>query len=130
MKKLLFLLIAFLAWGTSAYSQEFIKGMEISLYGDIKKDNNVDPETAPKTRSIIIQPAHAYLYNKVISISFEEVMPAVTIKITKESTDEIVYSQEYISPTTISVNLNLLDSGTYYIEISSDNISLQGEFPL
>ncbi|RHL02433.1 MULTISPECIES: DUF3244 domain-containing protein [Bacteroides] len=130
MKKLLFLLIAFLAWGTSAYSQEFIKGMEISLYGDIKKDNNVDPETAPKTRSIIIQPAHAYLYNKVISISFEEVMPAVTIKITKESTDETVYSQEYISPTTISVNLNLLDSGTYYIEISSDNISLQGEFPL
>ena len=129
MKKLLFLLIAFLAWGTSAYSQEFIKGMEISLYGDIKKDNNVDPETAPKTRSIIIQPAHAYLYNKVISISFEEVMPAVTIKITKESTDETVYSQEYISPTTISVNLNLLDSGTYYIEISSDNISLQGEFP-
>ena len=130
MKKLLFLLIAFLAWGTSAYSQEFIKGMEISLYGDIKEDNNVDPETAPKTRSIIIQPAHAYLYNKVISISFEEVMPAVTIKITKESTDETVYSQEYISPTTISVNLNLLDSGTYYIEISSDNISLQGEFPL
>ena len=52
MKKLLFLLIAFLAWGTSTYSQEFIKGMEISLYGDLKEDNNVDPETAPKTRSI------------------------------------------------------------------------------
>ena len=50
MKKLLFLLIAFLAWGTSAYSQEFIKGMEISLYGDIKKDNNVDPEDMPQTR--------------------------------------------------------------------------------
>ena len=56
MKKLLFLLIAFLAWGTSTYSQEFIKGMEISLYGDIKEDNNVDPETAPKTRSIRYNP--------------------------------------------------------------------------
>ena len=44
MKKLLFLLIAFFAWGTSAYSQKFIKGTEISLYGDIKKGNNVDPE--------------------------------------------------------------------------------------
>lgn len=130
MKKLLFLLIAFLAWGTSAYSQEFINGMEISLYGDIKKDNNVDPEDAPKTRSIIIQPAHAYLYNKVISISFEEIIPTASIKITKESTGETVYSQEYMSPTAISVNLTTQDSGTYYIEIVSDGICLEGEFTL
>lgn len=130
MKKLLFLLIAFLAWGTSAYSQEFIKGMAISLYGDIKKDNNVDPETAPKTRSIIIQPAHAYLYNKVISISFEEMIPTVTIRILKESTGETVYSQEYMNPTIISVDLTLQDSGTYSIEVVSDTISLEGEFML
>lgn len=130
MKKLLFLLISFLAWGTSAYSQEFIKGMEISLYGDIKKDNNVDPETAPKTRSIIIQPAHAYLYNKVISISFEEMIPTVTIRILKESTGETVYSQEYMNPTIISVDLTLQDSGTYSIEVVSDTISLEGEFML
>lgn len=130
MKKLLFLLITFLAWGTSAYSQEFINGMEISLYGDIKKDNNVDPEDAPKTRSIIIQPAHAYLYNKVISISFEEIIPTASIKITKESTGETVYSQEYMSPTAISVNLTTQDSGTYYIEIVSDGICLEGEFTL
>ena len=130
MKKLLFLLISFLAWGTSAYSQEFIKGMEISLYGDIKKDNNVDPETAPKTRSIMIQPAHAYLYNKVISISFEEMIPTVTIRILKESTGETVYSQEYMNPTIISVDLTLQDSGTYSIEVVSDTISLEGEFML
>ncbi|WP_259324146.1 DUF3244 domain-containing protein [Bacteroides intestinalis] len=130
MKKLLFLLITFLAWGTSAYSQEFIKGMEISLYGDIKDVNDVDQEDAPKTRSIIIQPAHAYLYNKIVSVSFEEVMPAVTIKITKESTGETVYSQEYMSPTAISVDLTTQDSGTYSIEIVSDTISLEGEFML
>lgn len=130
MKKLLFLLIAFLAWGTSAYSQEFIKGMEISLYGDIKEDNNVDPETAPKTRNIIIQPAHAYLYNKVISISFEEVMPAVTIKITKASTGEIIHSQECISSSTVSIDLNRVSVGTYRIEIATDNICLEGEFML
>ena len=128
MKKLLFLLIAFLAWGTSAYSQEFIKGMEISLYGDIKEDNNVDPETAPKTRSIMIQPAHAYLYNKVVSISFQEVIPTATIRIRKESNGETVYSQEYMSPMTISIDMTLQDSGTYYIEIVSDTISLEGEF--
>ena len=130
MKKLLFLLIAFLAWGTSAYSQEFIKGMEISLYGDIKKDNNVDPEDMPQTRGIIFQPVHAYLYNKVVSVSFEEMIPAVSIKITKESTGETVYSQEYINPTVVSIDLNIQDSGTYYIEIISDKISLEGEFAL
>ena len=130
MKKLLFLLIAFFAWGTSAYSQEFIKGTEISLYGDIKKGNNVDPEDMPQTRGIIIQPAHAYLYNKVLSVSFEEMMPAVTIKITKESTGETIYSQEYISPAAISVDLTSQDPGTYSIEIVSDTISLEGEFML
>lgn len=130
MKKLLFLLIAFLAWGTSAYSQEFIKGMEICLYRDTKKDHNTDPENMPQTRSPIFQPAHAYLYNKVVSISFEEVMPAITIKITKESTGETIYSQEYISPAALSVDLTMQDSGTYYIEIVSDAISLEGEFML
>lgn len=54
MKKLLFLLIAFFAWGASVYAQDFVKGLEIILYGDIKKDHNVDPEDAPKTRSIIL----------------------------------------------------------------------------
>ena len=130
MKKLLFLLIAFLAWGTSAYSQEFIKGMEISLYGDIKKDNNVDPEDMPQTRGIIFPPVHAYLDNKVVSVSCEEMRPAVSIKITKESTGDSVYSQEYMSPAEASIDLNIQDSGTYYIEIISDKISLEGEFAL
>lgn len=130
MKKLLFLLIAFFAWGASVYSQEFIKGIEISLYGDIKNDNDVDPEDAPKTRSIIFQPVHAYLYNKVVSVSFEEVASTVTIKITKESTSETVYSQEYMSPTAISVDLTTQDPGTYSIEVVSDTISLEGEFIL
>lgn len=130
MKKLLFLLIAFLAWGTSAYSQEFIKGMEISLYKDIKEDHDTNPEDAPKTRSIIIQPAHAYLYNKVISISFKEMIPTVTIRILKESTGETVYSQEYMSPTEVSIDLNMQNSDVYYIEIISDKTSLKGKFTL
>ncbi|WP_044263748.1 DUF3244 domain-containing protein [Bacteroides timonensis] len=130
MKKLLFLLIAFLAWGTSAYSQEFIKGMEISLYKDIKEDHDTNPEDAPKTRSIIIQPAHAYLYNKVISISFKEMISTVTIRILKESTGETVYSQEYMSPTEVSIDLNMQNSDVYYIEIISDKTSLKGKFTL
>lgn len=130
MKKLLFLLIAFFAWGASVYAQDFAKGLEIILYGDIKKDHNVDPEDAPKTRSIILQPVHAYLYNKVVSVSFEEVTSTVTIKITKESTGETVYSQEYMNPTVVSIDLNMQDSDTYHIEIISDETYLKGEFIL
>ena len=84
----------------------------------------------PINRSLIPQVAHAYLYDKVVSVSFEEVMQTVTIKITKEDTGETVYSQEYINPAAISVDLTLQGSGTYYIEIVSDTISLEGEFIL
>lgn len=104
--------------------------MEITLHKDIKENNDTSQEDAPKTRSLIPQPAHAYLYNKVVSISFEEVMPTVTIKIIKEATGETVYLQEYMNPATGSIDLSIQDSGTYCIEISSDKFSLQGEFPL
>ena len=130
MKKLLFILISFFAWGVSTYAQGFIQGLEITLDKDIKEDNNTDQENGPQTRSLIVQPAHAYLYNKVVSISFEEVMPTVTIKIIKEATGETVYLQEYMNPATVSVDLSLQDSGTYYIEIVSDEVYLEGEFML
>ncbi len=84
----------------------------------------------PINRSLIPQIAYAYLYNKVVTVSFEEAMPTVTIKIIKEATGETVYSQEYMSPTAISVDLTGQDSGTYSIEVASDTISLEGEFML
>lgn len=130
MKKLLFLLISLFAWGVSTHSQESFKGTEIDLYRDIVKDNNTDPETAPKTRGIIVQPASAYLYNKVISVSFEEVMPSATIKITQESTGGTVYSQEHMSPSTVTIDLNSMSAGIYRIEIAADNCCLEGEFTL
>ena len=34
-------------------------------------------------------------------------IPAVSIKITKESTGETVYSQEYMSPAEASIDLNI-----------------------
>ena len=82
----------------------------------------------PISRSIIPQVAH--LYNKVVSVSFEEMIPAVSIKITKESTGETVYSQEYMNPTVVSIDLNMQDSDTYHIEIISDETYLKGEFIL
>lgn len=130
MKKLLFILISFFAWGVSTYAQGFIQGLEITLHKDIKENNDTSQEDAPKTRSLIAQPAHAYLYNKVVSISFEEVMPTVAIKIIKEATGETVYLQEYMSPTVISIDLNIQNSETYCISIISDETCLQGDFRL
>lgn len=129
MKTLLIILITAFTIVCSIQAQE---------NGSMVEYNNTEREiplkdfkpNKPINRSLIPQVAHAYLYNKVVSISFEEVMPAVTIKITKESTGETIYSQEYISPAALSVNLTMQDSGTYYIEIVSDTISLEGEFML
>ena len=90
---------------------------------------NLQPNK-PISRSLIPQIAYAYLYNKVVTVSFEEAMLTVTIKIIKEATGEIVYSQEYMNPTVISVDLTGQDSETYSIEVVSDTISLEGEFML
>lgn len=130
MKRLLFILMSIFISGSYVYAQNIINRTEITLYKDDKEGHQVDPEEAPKTRSLIVQPAHAYLYNKVVSVSFEEVMPIVIIKIVKEATGETVYSQEYMSPASISVDLTLQEPGTYYIEIVSNEICLQGEFIL
>ena len=129
MKTLLIILITAFTIVCSIQAQENGSTME---YNNTEREiplKDFKPNK-PINRSLIPQFAHAYLYNKVVSISFEEVMPAVTIKITKESTGETIYSQEYISPAALSVNLTMQDSGTYYIEIVSDTISLEGEFML
>ncbi len=57
-------------------------------------------------------------------------MQVVTIKITIESIGETVYSQEYMNSAVVSVDLTWQDSETYYIEIVSDAIYLEGEFML
>lgn len=129
MKTLLIILITAFISICSIQAQENGSMME---YNNTEREiplKNLQPNK-PISRSLIPQVAHVYLYNEVISVSFEEVMSTVTIKIIKESTGETVYSQEYMSPAEVSIDLNMQDSGTYYIEIISDKISLEGEFAL
>ena len=129
MKTLLIILITAFISVCSIQAQE--KGSMVE-YNNTEREiplKNLQPNK-PISRSLIPQIAYAYLYNKVVSVSFEEMIPAVSIKITKESTGETVYSQEYMSPAEASIDLNIQDSGTYYIEIISDKISLEGEFAL
>ena len=129
MKTLLIILITAFISVCSIQAQE--KGSMVE-YNNTEREiplKNLQPNK-PISRSLIPQIAYAYLYNKVVTVSFEEAMPTVTIKIIKEATGETVYSQEYMNPTVISVNLTGQDSATYSIEVVSDTISLEGEFIL
>ena len=129
MKTLLIILITAFISVCSIQAQE--KGTMVE-YNNTEREiplKNLQPNK-PISRSLIPQIAYAYLYNKVVTVSFEEAMLTVTIKIIKEATGEIVYSQEYMNPTVISVDLTGQDSETYSIEVVSDTISLEGEFML
>lgn len=129
MKALVILLITTFISVCSIQAQE--NGSMIE-YNDTEREiplKDLKPNK-PISRSIIPQFAYAYLYNKVITVSFEEVMPAVTIKITQESTGETVYSQDYISPSAVTIDLNSMSAGTFRIEIATDNSCLEGEFML
>ena len=129
MKTLLIILITAFISVCSIQAQE--KGSMVE-YNNTEREiplKNLQPNK-PISRSLIPQIAYAYLYNKVVTVSFEEAMLTVTIKIIKEATGETVYSQEYMNPTVISVNLTGQDSETYSIEVVSDTISLEGEFML
>ena len=129
MKTLLIILITAFTIVCSIQAQENGSMVE---YNNTEREiplKNLQPNK-PISRSLIPQIAYAYLYNKVVTVSFEEAMPTVTIKIIKEATGETVYSQEYMNPTVISVNLTGQDSETYSIEVVSDTISLEGEFIL
>ena len=129
MKTLLIILITAFISVCSIQAQE--KGSMVE-YNNTEREiplKNLQPNK-PISRSVIPQIAYAYLYNKVVTVSFEEAMLTVTIKIIKEATGEIVYSQEYMNPTVISVDLTGQDSETYSIEVVSDTISLEGEFML
>lgn len=129
MKTLLIILITAFISVCSIQAQEKVSMVE---YNNTEREiplKNLQPNK-PISRSLIPQIAYAYLYNKVVTVSFEEAMLTVTIKIIKEATGEIVYSQEYMNPTVISVDLTGQDSETYSIEVVSDTISLEGEFML
>lgn len=134
MKKVLFILLSFLAFSIFVNAQCVFSNVEIILTqkdGDREmggKDSEITPENAPQTRGGVSQPVYAYLYNKVVTIDFEEVFSAVTVNITNETTGEKVYSGQFVNPASFSVDLNGEDPGDYMIEVIADEISLEGYF--
>lgn len=132
MKKLLFILLSFLAFSIFLNAQCVFSNVEIILTqkdGDREmggKDSEITPEDAPQTRGGVSQPVYAYLYNRVVTVAFQAVFSAVTVNITNKTTGETVYSEQFNNPASFSIDLNGEDTGDYMIEINSDEISLEG----
>lgn len=98
---------------------------------DIKgQPTQISPEERPITRGIILQPAYAYIYNKVVSIDFNVTVENATVTITNTVTGETIHSEVYSNPATLSINLNGENSGSYFIEIEADGTLLTGDFSL
>ena len=136
MKKVSFILLSLLILSISVNAQFIFENSVIVLTqknGDREiggKSGDTTPEDAPQTRSSISQPVYASLYNKVVTIDFQTVFSTVTVNTTNETTGEIVSSELFINPTSLSIDLNGKDTGDYMIEIISNEISLEGHFSL
>lgn len=130
MKTLKLLILFFLcSWSFSLYAQ----GHEIQLENHTtKKDETGDTgaKGVPIRRSMQLQPAYAYLYNNVVSISFSETFSTVIISITNDTTGENVYSETSSNPASLSIDLNGEANGIYLLEIEADDTHLEGSFSL
>lgn len=96
----------------------------------INQETDIEPGNGLTPRSVIFEPAYAYLCNNIVSIDFTEMFSTVNILITHESTGEIVYTETYSTPATLNINLNGESNGEYLIKIEADDILLEGVFSL
>lgn len=136
MKKVLFILFLFLVFAGSANAQFVFGSTTIMLTqkdGDrdpIEPVGDTSPEDAPQTRGVILQPVCASLYNKVVTVDFQAAFSAVTVNVINDTTGETVYSELFINPASFSIDLSGKGTRDYMIEITSDEITLEGHFSL
>ena len=130
MKKLLFVffVLAVVLGNAPLQAQHF------SMVGDDEREIPLDPagpkEGGPVARSIIIQPAKAYIYNDVVSVDFNKEMSSVSVSIKDAFTGVTFYSETYFNPTLVTIDLSAKDPGEYYLEIVSGEVRLSGYFTL
>ena len=137
MKKLLFVLLAFISFGNVLHAAVENNPVEIVFQ---QVNNNDDDEIerpfdkggngGPIRRSIQRQIAYAYIYNKVISIDFNVTIEDATVTINNPTTGETVCTEISSNPVNLNIDLNGEDNGDYIIEIEADGILLTGYFSL
>lgn len=133
MKKLILILLLFFIGNSviSAKAAEQYTPIALSVNDDEREIiREANGEDVPISRSIIFQPAYAYLCDKVVSVAFEEALSSVTINIVNEQSGETVYSQNYMNPVDLNIDLSNAIAGEYRIDIVAEEVSLQGIFSL
>lgn len=116
MKKLLFVffVLAVVMGSISLHAQHF------SMTNDDEREIPLFPESSkeggPVARSIIIQPASAYINNDIVTVVFNCDAPTASITIT-DASGVNVYSGTSINPTLITIELNATEPGEYHLEI-------------
>lgn len=129
MKKLLFVffVLAVVMGSTSLHAQHF------KMTDDDEREIPLFPagskEGGPVARSIIIQPASAYINNDMVTVVFNCDAPTASITIT-DASGVNVYSGASIHPTLITIDLNATEPGEYYLEIELGETRLSGYFTL
>lgn len=114
MKKLLFVffVLAVVMGSTSLHAQNFF------LTDDDEREIPLFPsgseEGGPVARSIIIQPASAYINNDIVTVVFNCDAPTASITIT-DASGVNVYSGTSINPTLITIELKRNRAGRIHI---------------
>lgn len=91
--------------------------------------DDTDTDNFPSSRSLIPLRIYAYLYNNVVSISFDEVFPVVSISIVNDITGEILYLEQHNFPNQLYLSLDNKNSGdNFRIEIETDKVLMRGFF--
>ena len=112
MKKLLFafFVLTVVLGSISLQAQD-----RFSFADDDEREIPLDPvgskEGGPIARSIIIQPASAYVNSDIVTVVFNKDLPSASITITNVSTGAVVYSEIYSMPTLITINVSAENSG-------------------
>ncbi|WP_291530695.1 DUF3244 domain-containing protein [Bacteroides sp. UBA939] len=132
--KTLILFFLLFTGSTNIYAQAFNGGREIILQCSKEtkpkdKTGGTDKDT-PIRRTISFQSVYAYLYNNVITVTFENALSDISINIFDESTGDVVYTRNCNNLNDVSIDLNGENSGSYIIEIISNGSLFEGSFTL
>lgn len=87
-------------------------------------------EGGPVARSIIIQPASAYINSNVVTVVINREVPTANVSITNVSTGVRVCTETHLNPSLITIDLSAEEPGEYYLEIVLGEARLSGYFTL
>ncbi|WP_455586092.1 DUF3244 domain-containing protein [Bacteroides sp.] len=93
------------------------------------KKRNPDYSGDATARSSGITFAQAYINEKTLLIEFlSPLIEDATIIVTNTSTGEVIYSESYVLPDIISINMDIRNFGHCQVEIVTAYIILWGDF--